>query len=63
MDLRPVRNLETLIGQRASFKIIKFNKRRGNIVLSRRALLETERRRLREDTLATLAANQIVPFR
>jgi len=60
VDLRPVRNLEGLIGDRAQFKIIKFNKRRGNIVLSRRALLETERRRLREDTLETLAPGQIV---
>ena len=48
VDLRPVRNLEALIGEKANFKIIKFNKRRGNIVLSRRALLETERRKLRE---------------
>ena len=49
VDLRPVRNLEPLIGERTKFKIIKFNKRRGNIVLSRRALLETERKTLRRD--------------
>jgi small subunit ribosomal protein S1 len=60
VDLRPVRNLEALMGQRSEFKIIKFNKRRGNIVLSRRALLETERRRMRDETLATLSAGQIV---
>ncbi len=60
VDLRPVRHLEGLIGQRMDFKIIKFNKRRGNIVLSRRALLETERRKLREETLSTLAPGQIV---
>jgi small subunit ribosomal protein S1 len=60
VDLRPVRNLEALIGQRSEFKIIKFNKRRGNIVLSRRALLETERKKLRRDTLETLSASQIV---
>jgi small subunit ribosomal protein S1 len=60
VDLRPVRNLEGLIGQRSEFKIIKFNKRRGNIVLSRRALLETERKKLRHDTLETLSASQIV---
>ena len=60
VDLRPVRNLEALMGQRSEFKIIKFNKRRGNIVLSRRALLETERRRMRDDTLGTLSAGQIV---
>lgn len=60
VDLRPVRNLEHMVGTRAQFKIIKFNKRRGNIVLSRRALLETERRRLRESTLETLEAGQII---
>jgi len=60
VDLRPVRNLESLMGEKTSFKIIKFNKRRGNIVLSRRALLETERRKLRQTTLETLDAGQIV---
>jgi small subunit ribosomal protein S1 len=60
VDLRPVRNLEHVVGQKLNFKIIKFNKRRGNIVLSRRALLETERRKLRETTLETLAPGQII---
>jgi small subunit ribosomal protein S1 len=60
VDLRPVRNLEALLGEKANFKIIKFNKRRGNIVLSRRALLETERKMMRETTLATLSEGQIL---
>ena len=60
VDLRPVRNLEQIVNQRLKFKVIKFNKRRGNIVLSRRALLETERKKLREETLGTLAPDQIV---
>ncbi len=60
VDLRPVRNLEALLGEKASFKIIKFNKRRGNIVLSRRALLETERKKMRESTLTTLDEGQIL---
>ncbi len=60
VDLRPVRNLESVVCQRLKFKIIKFNKRRANIVLSRRALLETERKKLRETTLQTLAPGQIV---
>ncbi len=60
VDLRPVRNLEQVVGQKLQFKIIKFNKRRGNIVLSRRALLETERQKLRLETLETLAPGQIV---
>ena len=60
VDLRPVRNLESLLGERVKFKIIKFNKRRGNIVLSRRALLEEERQALRSTTLDTLTEGQIV---
>jgi small subunit ribosomal protein S1 len=60
VDLRPVRNLEHVVGQKLKFKVIKFNKRRANIVLSRRALLETERKKLRENTLQTLAPGQIV---
>jgi small subunit ribosomal protein S1 len=60
VDLRPVRNLEAVVGQKFKFKIIKFNKRRGNIVLSRRALLETERKKMREETLGSLAPGQIV---
>jgi small subunit ribosomal protein S1 len=60
VDLRPVRNLENLLGERLEFKIIKFNKRRGNIVLSRRALLEKEREKMRASTLETLEEGQIV---
>jgi DNA-directed RNA polymerase subunit E'/Rpb7 len=60
VDLRPVRNLENLLGERLDFKIIKFNKRRGNIVLSRRALLEKEREKMRASTLETLEEGQIV---
>jgi small subunit ribosomal protein S1 len=60
VDLRPVRNLDRMIGETHKFKIIKFNKRRGNIVLSRRALLESERQELREETLRTLTEGQVV---
>ncbi|MHA1569109.1 MAG: 30S ribosomal protein S1, partial [Alphaproteobacteria bacterium] len=54
VDLRPVRNVDKLIGQEFEYKILKFNKRRGNIVLSRRALLEKEREALRQETLKNL---------
>jgi small subunit ribosomal protein S1 len=54
VDLRPIRNLDRLIGQTLEFKVIKFNKKRGNIVLSRRVLLEKERDRLKAKTLETL---------
>ena len=43
MDLRPVRNLDKLLGESFDFKILKYNQKRGNIVLSRRALLEIDR--------------------
>lgn len=51
IDLRPVRNMDVYIGKTYKFKVIKFNKKRGNIVLSRRALLEEERETLRTQTL------------
>jgi len=60
VDLRPVRTLDAFIGQEYQFKIIKFNKKRGNIVLSRRVLLEAERAELKEETLNRLQEGQIV---
>ncbi|HUU00520.1 MAG TPA: 30S ribosomal protein S1 [Myxococcota bacterium] len=61
VDLRPVRNLDRLIGQKFEFKIIKFNKRRGNIVLSRRVLLEKEREALKTETLKKLKPGAVLP--
>lgn len=60
IDLRPVRDLDRYIGQTFKFKVIKFNRRRGNIVLSRRALLEREREQMKAETLATLQVGQVV---
>jgi small subunit ribosomal protein S1 len=60
VDLRPVRNLDKLLGQTCEFKIIKLNKRRGNIVLSRRALLEEKRDIMRQDTLQSLEEGQVM---
>ena len=54
VDLRPVRNLDKMIGERFEFRILKFNQKRGNIVLSRRALLEVDREERRKKTLAVL---------
>ncbi|MFC1655052.1 30S ribosomal protein S1 [Myxococcota bacterium] len=61
VDLRPIRNLDKLIGQKFKFKVIKFNKRRGNIVLSRRVLLEKEREALKSETLKKLKPGSILP--
>lgn len=60
IDLRPVRNMDVYIGKKYKFKVIKFNKKRGNIVLSRRALLEQERESLRNQTLDTMKEGSIV---
>ncbi len=60
VDLRPVRNLDAFIGKQHRFKVIKFNKKRGNIVLSRRVLLEKERAELKGQTLDKLKEGQIV---
>ncbi|MBC7172991.1 MAG: 30S ribosomal protein S1, partial [Polyangiaceae bacterium] len=60
VDLRPVRNLDKLLGQTFDFKVIKFNKKRGNIVLSRRVLLEKERDRLKQKTLQNLEEGMVV---
>ncbi|MCC6807402.1 MAG: 30S ribosomal protein S1 [Deltaproteobacteria bacterium] len=60
VDLRPIRNLDKLIGERFKFKVIKFNKKRGNIVLSRRALLEKERETLKKDTLGKLQEGAVL---
>jgi small subunit ribosomal protein S1 len=60
IDLKPVRDLDSLVGQRFKFKVIKFNRKRNNIVLSRRVLLDEERKVQRESTLKNLGEGQIV---
>ncbi len=60
IDLRPVRNMDVYIGKKYKFKVIKFNKKRGNIVLSRRALLEEERESLKSQTLGGMKEGSVV---
>ena len=60
IDLHPVRDLDRLIGQTLQFKILKLSKKRGNIVLSRRAILEKERESLRSETLKCIEEGSIV---
>jgi small subunit ribosomal protein S1 len=57
--LRQVQNIDNLLGQNVSVKIIKLNKRRRNIVVSRRAVLEQERDRMKTSILKDLAKDQI----
>jgi small subunit ribosomal protein S1 len=60
IDLKPIRNLDAMIGQRLKFKVLKFNRKRNNIVLSRRVLLDEERKQLREETLKNLKEEDIL---
>jgi len=60
IDLRPVKDLDALIGNSMDFKILKFNKKRNNVVISRRAILEEERNKLREEMRSKLEEGQII---
>ncbi|MDA9793149.1 30S ribosomal protein S1 [Bacteriovoracaceae bacterium] len=60
IDIRPTKNLDKFIGKNMEFKVIKFNKKRGNIVLSRRAILQEERGKLRDETLNAIQEGMIV---
>ena len=59
-DLRPIRNLDELVGKTFEFKILKYNRKRSNIVLSRRAILEKEREEKRSTTLASIHEGMVV---
>src|SRR5207244_992904 len=60
IDVRPVRNLDALRGQELRMRVIKVNKKRGNIVLSRKALLEEENAEKKKHTLETLAEGKVL---
>jgi small subunit ribosomal protein S1 len=60
VDIRPVRNLDQYISKEFEFKVIKFNKKRGNIVLSRRVLLEKQREELKKETLKKLKEGAVL---
>ena len=60
IDLHPVRDLDGLVGRTFPLKIIKINHRRGNVVVSRRVLLEETRDKKRQTTLSTLKEGQLI---
>lgn len=60
VDIRPHRNLEKFIGETYEFKVLKITKDKGNIVLSRRALLVSERDSMRSETLKVLSEGVVI---
>jgi small subunit ribosomal protein S1 len=59
-DLRPIRNMDEMVNRTYTFKILKYNKKRNNIVLSRRVLLEAERDKLRTTTLDAIEDGKVM---
>ncbi|MBS1815259.1 MAG: 30S ribosomal protein S1 [Acidobacteria bacterium] len=60
VEVRPVRNLDSYIGQPIEVRVIKLNKKRGNVVVSRKEILEEEQNALKEVTLQHLEEGSIV---
>lgn len=60
VDVRPTRNLDKFVGKRDKFAILKYNRPRGNVVVSRRVLLEKERELLKKEILKVLEEGVIL---
>jgi small subunit ribosomal protein S1 len=60
VGLRPVRDLDKMVGETFEFKVLKYNRKRSNIVLSRRVILEKERESKRAETLATIHEDKVM---
>ncbi len=61
VDLRPVKDMDALVGKTFEFKILKYNKKRSNVVISRRVILEDKRRKSREETLKKIREQDVLP--
>ena len=60
VDLRPVPDMDALVDQEYEFRILKINRRRSNVIVSRRVLLEEDRAKKRSELLSTLEDSQTV---
>ena len=60
IDLRPVKDLDALIGDTFDFKVLKYNRKRNNVVISRRAILEKEREQLKSQMRDSLQEGDII---
>ncbi|MDR2825584.1 MAG: 30S ribosomal protein S1, partial [Deltaproteobacteria bacterium] len=63
VDLRPVPDMDALVNQEFEFRVLKINRRRSNVIVSRRVLLEEDRDFKRQDLLTTLIEGQMVKGR
>ncbi|MEK6398230.1 MAG: 30S ribosomal protein S1, partial [Terriglobus sp.] len=60
VEIRPVRNLDTYLGTQLDVRVIKLNKKRGNVVISRKEILEEEQNAKKSVTLETLEEDSVL---
>lgn len=60
IDVRPIKDLDRMVGQTCQVKIIKMDQKRGNVVVSRRATIEEQIKKMREQTLEALGEGQLL---
>jgi small subunit ribosomal protein S1 len=60
VDIRPVKDLDKFVGQTLDFKVLKYDRKRNNVVLSRRSIVATEREAEKKDILKSLQEGNIV---
>jgi small subunit ribosomal protein S1 len=60
VDIRPVKDLDKFVGQTLDFKVLKYDRKRNNVVLSRRSIVTTEREAEKKDILKSLQEGNIV---
>lgn len=60
IDVRPIKDLDKMVGQTCQVKIIKMDQKRGNVVVSRRALIEEQIKKMREQTLEAMEEGQLL---
>ncbi len=61
VDLRPVRDMEQFLGQTYDFRVLKYSKKRSNVVLSRRVILEDERNSQKSKLMEVLEEGKVLP--
>ena len=60
IDVRPIKDLDKMVGQTCQVKIIKMDQKRSNVVVSRRALIEEQIKKMREQTLEAMEEGQLL---
>ncbi|MCX7982789.1 MAG: 30S ribosomal protein S1 [Syntrophales bacterium] len=60
LDIRPIKDMDKLVGQTLDFHVLKYDRKRNNVVLSRKTVLEEEKERRKRETLAHISEGSIV---